>query len=254
MRNSSNAMHNNTPELIINSNIYEYDIRKANISVLYDKKLLSKDTYTKLYHADRMTRQVYIGKLQRDDKKYTEALQAGIKEARNIFIKNNNIKEDNIIRISNDAIYTTGVIIKNPKINNNIVFVNKGSYTTYIRINKYEIFYSYNIINKSKSYKVLGLTLKDGHNAFLNLLLEILYYIETSSLDIAYNMLLNIIDSYKNREFDKEYYISFDPNCCYMIGNYLCDDISENDKTLVDIEFNLNILYKIKQIINIHIL
>ena len=39
-------------------NIYEYDIAKANISVLFDRGLISSFYYNYLYNQDRMVRQV----------------------------------------------------------------------------------------------------------------------------------------------------------------------------------------------------
>ena len=39
--------------------IYEYDISKANINVLFTKNIIDQQTYEFLYNAPRMTRQVY---------------------------------------------------------------------------------------------------------------------------------------------------------------------------------------------------
>ena len=46
--------------------IYELDIQKANINILYSKGVIDKETYDFLYNSERMVRQVYIGKLQKD--------------------------------------------------------------------------------------------------------------------------------------------------------------------------------------------
>ena len=67
--------------------IREYDIQKANISILFDKGIISQQDYEYLYNSDRMERQIYIGKLQRSNKKITKALQSGIINAKkNLFL------------------------------------------------------------------------------------------------------------------------------------------------------------------------
>ena len=75
-----------------NTLIYEYDISKANINVLYSKGVIDKKTYDYLYNAERMTRQVYVGKLQRD-KAIVDILKAGIIEAKKILFEANDIKD-----------------------------------------------------------------------------------------------------------------------------------------------------------------
>ena len=48
--------------------IYEYDISKANINILFTKGVINEATYKFLYEAQRMVRQVYVGKLCKDTK------------------------------------------------------------------------------------------------------------------------------------------------------------------------------------------
>ena len=49
--------------------IREYDIQKANISILYSKSLIDKSTYDRLLVSSRQDRQVEIGLLIKHNKK-----------------------------------------------------------------------------------------------------------------------------------------------------------------------------------------
>ena len=88
-----------------NTFIYEYDISKANINVLYSKKAIDKDTYDYLYNANRDTRQVYIGKLQKENKEIATILKAGIIEAKKWLFEANNIHDYEVLSIKNDAVF-----------------------------------------------------------------------------------------------------------------------------------------------------
>ena len=86
---------------LANTIIYEYDISKANINVLYSKGAIDKQTYDYLYNANRMIRQVYIGKLQRDDKNIVSILKQGIIEAKKMLFEANNIEDYEVLSIKN---------------------------------------------------------------------------------------------------------------------------------------------------------
>ena len=238
-------------ELILSSNIYEYDIRKANISVLYDKGVISRDVYTRLYNADRMTRQVYIGKLQRDDENITKILQEGIKEARNKFMEMNNIDGDNIIRVSNDALYTTGVEILYTHISDHVDFIMKNKFTSYAKIDFYEFYYYYDQITESEKYKILGINNIEIHDDnFIQLFLAVFNICEKAGIKEGLDFLFNLIESYENLQFPVSYYREFSSNHSYRLKyGYELKNIGEEDKHLVSIEYNLNLLYRFKNLL-----
>ena len=120
-----------------NTLIYEYDISKANINVLYSKGVIDKKTYDYLYNAERMTRQVYVGKLQRD-KAIVDILKAGIIEAKKILFEANDIKDYEVLSIKNDAVFIINRNLINTKFGL-INFVNKNQYTSFYKIKNLEM-------------------------------------------------------------------------------------------------------------------
>lgn len=233
--------------------IFEYDIKKANISVLRSKGLITAELYDELYKADRMARQIKIGLLRKYDKtgKLTKELQSGIDESVDIFINKNNIKRENIIRRSNDALYIVDIpSIKYTKINEYIEFVNKGEYSTYMRIGKLEFFYKESIaINEGPNFKVLGN--RKQSDFIYEVIYEIMGVIDNSGIsEFTINFLNILINAYKNREFaNKNVYKNLYVDK-FVMGDYEIDDmdIDKYDKEL-NIEDNLNILYDIKRLL-----
>lgn len=243
--------------IIIGHNICEYDIRKANISVLFDSGMIDEDTYNKMYVADRMDRQKFIGLLQLQDKKYTKALQDGISKARDIFIKNNDIQLSNIIRISNDAIYTIDIDADYTKISPHVEFIKKNAYTSYMKIifntyvksYTYEFFYGYDAINKKEWYKVLGIkdTVKYDDN-FVQLILLIFNTLETEGFNEGLRACLDVIKAYEHYEYPVNFYRPFDSRGKYLYNGYYIDELNTINQSEDNINFNhnLNILYAIK--------
>ena len=86
-------------DYLFNQYIREYDISKANINVLFAKRMINKETYNMLYNADRMYRQVYIGKMIRSNQNVQKVLSDGIIEYKQKFFEANNINDNNIISI-----------------------------------------------------------------------------------------------------------------------------------------------------------
>ena len=83
--------------------IREYDIAKANISILYTKGVISKELYEQLLVAPREERQITIGLMQQKDPKIVKILQQGIFEAKKALFELNQIQDADILTIKNDA-------------------------------------------------------------------------------------------------------------------------------------------------------
>ena len=92
-------------QYLTNTFVREYDISKANINVLYSNKVIDKNTYEYLYSAERMTRQIFVGKLQQGNPEVTDILQNGIIEAKKQLFESNYIKDYEVLSIKNDAVF-----------------------------------------------------------------------------------------------------------------------------------------------------
>ncbi len=89
---------------LFNQYIREYDISKANISILAEKGAITKKIYDQLYNSDRMFRQIYIGKMIKFNDQIQEVLNEGIIEYKQKFFEINRINDNDIVSIKNDAV------------------------------------------------------------------------------------------------------------------------------------------------------
>ena len=233
---------------LFNQYIREYDISKANINILLAKGVIDQQLYNKLYNADRMTRQVYIGKMIRDDERVQEKLSEGLIEYKQKFFEANNITDSDIISIKNDAIF---VLNKIPQVLNfdNVTFVPKNTYTSFMRLRELEVYYGYNFGNEVIDIKGIKDTdLEMYHMAFLNVIVSFLNSIQRGGAKAALDYITTIINQYVNLELPIDYYRRFSSYNDFSIngittayGITWLPDTIENKKS-IDISYNFNLL------------
>lgn len=138
-------------DYLISTYIREYDISKA-INVFLYKGLISMDQY-KVYHTqDRMSRQIQIGILQRDNKHINEAITNGFKEVMELFFKANDIKDSEVLSIKKDAIYLiTKFLPKQPR--EHRIYIKKGIYI---------------VLQTQEEFRVLLFLHNTTHNEYLD--------------------------------------------------------------------------------------
>ena len=212
--------------ICISKKIYEYDIKQANISVLYAQGKLSDYIYEKLRHSDKYSREIYIGKLiaESKDKTIDHSIKMGIQEAKREFIYWNEISEDSIVRIANDALYVimdypakhTDVIVNQslnePLYNRTVEFVQKYCCDGYVHYpTQVWIFYTV-LPDGNLDVDVIGLgNYAVAHSYMINMISTILYYLHNMQYDFAITKLSEIIEMYLNQEFPVETYREFNP-------------------------------------------
>ena len=96
--------------MIIDNLIIEYDIRMAGPTLLLDKGVLSEEDYNHLISLPKNERYVATGKLQINNPEYYDVIKDGYKKYTKLFIESNNIKEDDILEINNDAVWLIGKV------------------------------------------------------------------------------------------------------------------------------------------------
>ena len=104
----NNVRYKSFIDCLIDTPITVYDIRAANISVLFDKGLLSPEVYSNLRTTAKIEREIYIGKLQGANPYISETLKEGIIEAKQKFFTANGLTDNDILEIDNDAVYIIG--------------------------------------------------------------------------------------------------------------------------------------------------
>ena len=118
---------------LINTFIYEYDISKANITILYQEGVIDEQTYDRLKSVPRMERQVTIGYILKV-KKNNEILKQGICNARKALFESNGIQDYEVLSIKNDAIYVIGRPLHNT-VFGIVEFTLRNIYTSFYSIN-----------------------------------------------------------------------------------------------------------------------
>ena len=237
--------------------IYELDIQKANRNILYSKGVIDKETYDFLYNSERMVRQVYVGKLQKDTT-VVNVLKQGIIEAKKTLFEINNIKDYEVLSIKNDAVFIIGRL---PRITEFglVKFIPKNIYTGFYRVCNYEFYYFYSNITKEEYLHVKGISdenIKLHENYFYQFLKDLFYTIQCNGIEIALRLMKSFYLQYINLELPIQYYRRFNTICDYTfkirttIGtSFSINEAGENQKSLLDINDNLKILIELQKIL-----
>ena len=231
---------------IFNTFIYEYDMKEAGFSIIKDYMLLDIDTINKLKAMSKHDRAIKIGKLQRKDKTLSDGLKVGFVDCRQQFITSNNLEDNDIISIKKDALFVKKRC-KNCEFLNNILFRVKNTYTSYIRLEKVELYYSPERLDiKGISDDMVELH-ADGILGFIR---KVFRTIETGTEIDVIRYIISFIDKYKAKKLPISYYREFNSRSLYTRID--TDDFYENyidDIDMLNIRYNYdNIIIPILQI------
>lgn len=195
-------------EYLIGNEIYEYDMKDAGFSLIKQFKLLSDTKIAELSKLDKgLQRHIAVGKLQGEDRSFSEALTSKFAEMRRVFVNENNLSGNDIISVKKDAIFVIGTCEKLKF--GQVEFIPKNQYTSYIRFhnaNDIEVYYSEDQID----IKGMGDSAVNKHRLYMiEFLKKIIDMMESKDQKVKRYIMKFIID-YKARELDEEYYIKFD--------------------------------------------
>ena len=129
------------------SNIVEYDMQTASLAVSERYQLLDPILLEQLRNSPKQDRVVKIGLMQRDSKEFSDKMIHGIIETRQQFLDQNHIDDDDILALHSDAVVFN---MKTPRINasvDNVKFIRKGQWTSYIQYEGVEIYHNDGIID-----------------------------------------------------------------------------------------------------------
>lgn len=124
-----------------NQNIVEYDMNAMSVSISETYGLLDPETIKILKLLPKEERTVRIGLLQRDDKEFSNKLLSCELEIRNKFLEANNLDENNVLSLHNDAC----IFMSRKKIISNIdgvKFKHSNTWSSYIYYKGIEMFYA----------------------------------------------------------------------------------------------------------------
>jgi len=239
---------------LTNALIYEYDISKANISILYTYGYINKETYERLWNAPRMVRQKYVGYMQKDIK-IVNVLQKGILEAKRQLFESNGIQDYEVLSIKNDAVYMVNRTLDNTKFNL-IEFKQKNVYTGFYKIDNLELYYYFNNIFKQEVLDVKGIRdeyLKLHEPYFLQFLKDVFNTIQTHNIEHVLRIAKAFTAKYIQRQLDIGFYRQFNSNSTYHVllnnSGFSMMNIEPMYMNKIDISTNLHILSELQKIL-----
>lgn len=239
----------------INSNyIIEYDLSKANITSLLYYKEIDETLYNTLYNMDKIKREVYIGNLIRTNKNIYKAIKNGISYAKKLFFENNDIKDNEVLSIRNDAIF----IIGNREMKTDFspfIFSKKNTYTFFMKTStRLELYYRYDRLTDMEYFDVKGIndSVLPKNEVFITLLCDTFFNIQNKTIEEAIQIFQNVYNNFIARKMDIEYYRSFDADSSFYImsRDFALDVITIKDINNIDITINLQILRDIHSILS----
>ena len=191
-------------EYVFRKNIVEYDMQSASLSVSRRFHLLPDTLIDQLDRMPKDKRTREIGMKQKYDKAFSEDLINGILQTRKEFIETNHLTDDTIITLHSDAL----MFIQKHVVTDNIKgvpFVRKNSWSSYIRYNRVEMFYTDGVID----YKGIPKQMLQQHTLGINdYLLRIFRMIEDNNPDI-YDYIRKFQRQYLQDKLPEYYYIPF---------------------------------------------
>lgn len=241
---------------LIASNIYEYDIQKANINVLYSLGLISKEYYDKLYNMNRMDRQVEIGYLLKYTEGLSDKLSDGIALYRKKLFESNGLDNNDILSIKNDAIFVINKILKTTEFDT-VCFVLKNSYSSYMKLDvkgdtsngKLEVYFKSDQVNGTVVLDIKGISddkLELHHGYMASIIAEVIYNIEVGNIGNAITYIREMYNSYIGRKLPLGYYRNFNASSDYTVivgdSQYSMNSVSVNMLSALNISYNLNLL------------
>ena len=226
---------NSSIDYIFGVRIVEYDMKSAGLSLIKQYKLLPNETIAKLDMMPKHARDVEIGNIQKKDKEFSNKLGKAFIEGRRLFFQSNNLNEDKLISIKKDAFFTLDAFC-NALDFDNIHFVPKNKYTSFMYINKLEFYFNTMI----KEVDIKGLGQGESHDKIIELhgdyMLDFLFRfvrareINSSRKEMSY-MMTSFIRDYRNKDLPIEYYRHLSRDNTYRVWSDELDDYFNIEET-----------------------
>lgn len=187
--------------MFLKKNIFEYDIRKANISVGITFKIIDKEFYDRLLSLEKQNREVEFGLFLRDNPEKYQELKKGIERSVSYFKKINGINNNEVDEIASDAIWITRRVNKT-KLNDYVEFVCKREATSMFQFRRLKFYY--NSLNGTLFQRGLGNKVFALYD-FISGAMQLGEYGNKKSL---YHYLHKFKLQYVRKELSEEYYDS----------------------------------------------
>lgn len=230
---------------LFNREIIEYDMKRAGLNLAKHFNLLPAKTIDDLFELPKDVADIKLGIIQKNDKDFAEKLKLAFQSIRATFFEINDIEESDVIAIKKDAIFLLKRC-KYEKIGEYIHFRIKNEYTSYIHLERIELYYNpTNLHVKGINDNLLPL----HENYILSFLKKFFFKMETDEPSTTIQFMRRFIDRYKSHELESGFYREFNSKSMYKTvhGDRVSD--WDDDNSFLDISYNFyNVLIKLIKI------
>ena len=193
-------------EYLFNDEIVEYDMQSASLNLIKEYSLLPSDKIKELERLDKNSRNVAVGKLQRDLRGFSSALLEKFTEIRGRFVEENKLNDDRILSVKKDAFFTIGRCGITSF--GQVSFVVKNIFSSYIRFPSNSNIELY-LLSDELIVKGIGEIGLARHRLYLlEFLRKTMTMIENRNSSVK-RYLTSFVDEFKKTELDDGYYIEF---------------------------------------------
>lgn len=242
--------------LIIDSEITEYDIKSGNVSIMrvfkdqFDPPL-KEDQIDQIASLDKKARVIRVGNMMKDYPGFSKTLEKGFNTVIYTFCQENGLdmseNSEDATSIKRDAIFVVKKKISHTCILKYCNFIPKNVYDGYIRIKGYEFYIDF----PNKKIDVKGLSddkIPLHQDGMIWLLLSIYEEAKKQIMnrEKVSRYLADVCDAYLSKDLPLECYRQFDNESKFKLSmgsmDYFSDQIQETDVQDLDIEFNYRMI------------
>ena len=229
--------------------IIEYDIKSANINVLFNKGVIDKSKYDYLNNLPKMQREIVVGNMIKENPSIYHILLNGILEFRNLLVESNDIQEEEVVRVATDAIYVNRFDDLKYTQFDNVIFAKKSEYNNMVKLLDLIVFSKY--INDNIDIDIKGI----GNNSIYHqqfmftLIANAIYLLERVSVEDALIYMTDMYERYVSRKLDIGFYRQLNSDSGYLIPMYNMVVYNASDINIVDINYNIQYLRELHNII-----
>lgn len=237
------------PDRFVSGQIVEYDIKQANINILFKYGEIDQEKYEFLKNIPKYNREVIVGNMIKEDKKIYNTIQKGIKESKIKLFESNDIREHEVIRIANDAVYVNRINELKYTSFDGIDFVKKSISTCFLKLNNILFFINCKNDNINVDVKGLGENYQI-HQPMISIIVNIITELYFMGVKPAMNSLNGFIEDYINYKLGAEYYRELTPEAKYRVigGQFFLSEM-EYIRPEIDINYNLYILRELSSVL-----
>lgn len=244
--------------ILIDKRIREFDMSKANISVLARDGYLSQNDYNRLLVTDKQIREKEIGIWQLRDGRISKALSDGFASSRKAFLEINGIDDVDILSVKKDAIMVIGDKVVTCTQIDPFVSFRCTEYSSFYKLDRKELYYYFNQFKQEEILDIKGI----GKSTYLHepymtdFLKELFQTAQMLGCNEAITLLSMFYNKYCKLELPVGYYREYNANSLYFIkrfangqiANFYSDIADDSYKPFVDISYNAHMLMQLSRI------